>query len=116
MTEYPRPDCAARRIICAAYLYYQRASPIISDAAYDQMSEYVAANWDWLEPIRQFQLGSPRETRAGGSHIKITQMGEDAAIAKYMKKFGRAPGGPRIPRDDYQIIQPWGCYFASLGG
>ena len=111
-----RPDLAARRIIIAAYLYYERASPIVSDAAYDQLSRFVADNFEWLEPIRQFQLGSPREIRASGSHIKITQWGESAACARYMQKFDSDPHGTTIPFARYKTIQPWGCRFATFRG
>ena len=67
------PDLAARRILMAAYMYYNcNESSRLSDTEYDQLSGYVADNWDQLDPVRKWQCGTPEETRATGCHFKFT--------------------------------------------
>lgn len=96
----------------AAYLYYQHSTPIVSDAAFDAACKFVAANWDALEPIRQWQLGSPDEILSSGHHIKITQFGEDAAIAWHQRKFNHEPMGRRVT--DWMISDEFDCLYAQL--
>lgn len=66
------PDLAARKILVAAYLYYNHDRSIMSDGEYDKLSQYVANHWDELPPIRQWCLGSAEATRATGMHFKFT--------------------------------------------
>lgn len=61
MTALPetRIDLKARRLLMSAYLYYQRASPVLTDDEYDLMAREVAAKWKSLPPQVQWQLGGP---------------------------------------------------------
>lgn len=76
------PDLAGRRIIVAAYCYYVLDDPVMTDAEYDKLSQYVADNWDALDPDRQWALGNPDSTRAGGSHIKFSRRAVSAALGR----------------------------------
>jgi hypothetical protein len=105
-----------RRIIIASYLYYNRNSPIVSDAVFDESCKLVAYAWDFLSPIRKWQLGSEQELLAGGSHIKVTRIGEAAAIAMHIKKFNRPPHGPNIPPGWWKRSEKFRCEYATLNG
>jgi hypothetical protein len=84
-------DLAARLVLMSAYLYYERASPVLSDSEYDRLTDEVCSKWCELEPIRQWQLGNPEELRATAHHSKITVLTEKAACAWYFDTYGRAP-------------------------
>lgn len=90
------PSLGARKLIMAAYLYYRRASPIIDDNQYDRLAEGVAARFDRLDPIIQWQLGSPLDIVTTGSHIKITRASEAGAIAWHRDVLNFAPHGHPI--------------------
>lgn len=66
------PDLAARKIIVAAYMYYVLDDGPMTDHEYDAMSQYVADNWDQVDPVRQWMMGDPDSTRASGAHFKFT--------------------------------------------
>jgi hypothetical protein len=100
-------------VIVAAYLYYRCDSPIVSDGAYDHLSNFVAETWDFLDPVRQWQCGSAQEIAAGGSHILITQMGESCARARHLKKFGCLPAVGPITE---WKMSPFGFLYSSLTG
>lgn len=87
------PDLAARRVIVAAYAYYVLDQPIMSDAAYDRLSKYVANNWDELDRDRQWALDTPEDTRAGGSHIFFSQIAVGACYRELINRGKR----PRFP-------------------
>lgn len=76
------PDLAARQLLVASYIYYVLDGNVMSDSEYDQLSIYVADNWDQVDPIRQWQLGDPGATQAGGSHFLFTVYTVDAAWYK----------------------------------
>jgi hypothetical protein len=73
------PDLAARKILVAAYLYYNHAHSIMGDGEYDKTSQYVADSWNELSPLRQWCLGDPNSTRATGAHFKFTRLCVGAA-------------------------------------
>lgn len=93
MIEQITPDLAARKIIVAAYLYYVLDQPQMSDGEYDQLSLFVAENWDQLHPDRQWALGSPQDVRAGGSHVKFSSI----AVGCAYQKLADANIEPRFP-------------------
>jgi hypothetical protein len=88
------PDLAARKIIVAAYMYYVLDDGPMSDHEYDAMSKYVAEHWDQLDPVRQWQLGDPGSTAAGGSHFKFTVMSVGAARELFWKRNKRCSDYP----------------------
>jgi len=98
----------------ASYLYYERNSPVVSDAAFDQLSKLVADTWDFLAPIRQWQLESPEAILSGGSHIKITRVGEGGAISMHLKKFNVQPHGCPIPPGRWRFSEEFRCDYATL--
>lgn len=63
------PDLAARKLLVAAYAYYVLDEPIMDDARYDELSRYVARNWNELDPDRQWALDTPEQTRSSGMHF-----------------------------------------------
>ena len=101
MKHQINPDLAARQLIIHAYLYYNRSTPLRSDAEYDSLSRYVAERWGELEPIRCHQLQSPEAILTSGHHIRITPMGERAAIAWHLHETGKLPEGQLI--DHWQL-------------
>ncbi|MBT1154431.1 hypothetical protein J1C56_02380 [Aminobacter anthyllidis] len=64
----------------ASMLYYGLAETTVSDGEFDEWCKRLAAEWDDLEPIRQWQLGSPAEIAASGFQIKVTTAAAEAAI------------------------------------
>ena len=110
------PDLAARLVIMASYLYYERNSPIVSDGVFDETCKMVAAKWGELAEIRRWQLESPEAILAGGHHVKITRIGENAAIALHLAKMKVHPHGTPIPPGRWQTSRKFGCQFATLQG
>ena len=98
----------------SSYLYYHRDSPVVSDGAFDKGCKYVAENWEQLEPIRRFQLESPKAILASGHHIVMTHMGEDAAIAWHKSKTGQEPLGHKLPDDGWYFDLEWRCFMQRL--
>jgi hypothetical protein len=88
------PDLAARKIIVAAYCYYVLDDGPMTDHEYDAMSKYVAEHWDQLSPERQWQLGDPVATAAGGSHFKFTVLAVDASRTLFRERNKRLPDYP----------------------
>lgn len=82
-------DLCARKIIAAAFCYYVLDDPIMSDARYDKLSRFVARYWNYLEPDQQWALGSARDTRNGGSHIKFSVRAFYGVLFVYRKKKKR---------------------------
>jgi hypothetical protein len=77
----------------AAYLYYRRSSPILSDAQYDALALGLAARWDRLDEHLRWQLGSPLSSATTGHHIKITRAVEAGALAWFGNTVGGTPHG-----------------------
>lgn len=109
-------DLAARLVIMASYLYYNRHSPVVPDAVFDATCRLVAANWDKLRPILQWQLESREAILAGGSHIKITRLGENAAIALHLDRKNVLPHGTTIPPGRWRWSDQFQCFYATLNG
>ena len=84
----PTPDLAARQVIVAAYCYYVLDNPVMDDGEYDKLSVVAADNWSELHKDRQWALGDPESTRAGGSHIKFSMRAVCAAHDK-LERMGR---------------------------
>lgn len=91
----PSPDLAARRVLMSCYLYYARDVSVLSDRDYDALTLMVGERWDEVEPIRQWQLGSPAEIAATGYHVKITSL----TIAGAEAWFRAACPGADLPPD-----------------
>lgn len=87
-------DLAARKVIVASYMYYMFDAPPLSDGEYDALCKIVADNWDQLDPVRQWQLGSADEIRASGFGIKHTAYSVAAAYALYFETHGKPPSFP----------------------
>jgi hypothetical protein len=75
----------------ASHIYYDLDDSLISDAEYDALSEYVAQNWEDLEPIRKWQIGSPEDLRATGMGMKLTALTISAARNLFNKLHPRRP-------------------------
>lgn len=56
----------------ASFLYYSLDKSIIPDSEFDAMCKRLSDNWDDLDRLRQWQLGSAKEIRASGYHVKVT--------------------------------------------
>lgn len=67
-------DLAARKILVAAFCYYELSESVMSDGDYDALSNYVADNWNALHPDRQFCLGDAESVRASGHRFKFTTL------------------------------------------
>lgn len=106
----------ARLVIMSSYLYYHRASPVVSDDAFDKGCRYVAENWELVEPIHRFQLESPEAIVASGHHVILTRLSEHAAIAWHVGKKGVEPHGDMLPRDGWYYDLEWRCWMQRLGG
>lgn len=103
----------ARWLIMSSYLYYQRSCNVLSDGDYDKLSNFVADNWDELTEQLKWQLNSPEDIRATGNGIKITQMGESAALTWYKK----TPEGHNIPAQEWKGPDPkFGCKYYVISG
>lgn len=81
------PDHVARNVIVASYCYYVLDHPIMDDGEYDALCQYVAANWEQLEPDRKWALGDPESIKASGFHIKYSSYAVAAAGEKYKEKY-----------------------------
>lgn len=67
------PDLAARKLLVAAYMYYNIAKPCMTDAEYDKLGQYVYKHYHELEPDRQFMLGDRRTMRTSGAGFKFSK-------------------------------------------
>lgn len=85
------PDLAARKVIVQSYLYYVLDAPTMSDGEFDKLSVYVSQHWDELDPVRQWQLGSPEAIYSSGAHIKFTVYSVAAAHQLYKEANGKWP-------------------------
>lgn len=97
MPDPLKADLSARQLVMSAFLYYRLSSPVLTDAAYDKLSIKVAKAWDVLSPLRQWQLGSPEDLQATGSHIKVTTMAMHGALAWLKAKRKGKPDISTIP-------------------
>ena len=95
-------DLKSRWVLMSAYLYYRQASPVVHDAYYDRLSREVAKGWQLLDPLRQWQLGSPDELLATGHHVKVTVYVEAAALAWHKSVKGAYPEGQRIQAAEWK--------------
>ncbi|MDR3427781.1 MAG: hypothetical protein P4L78_10085 [Silvimonas sp.] len=77
----------------AAYLYYRRSSPILSDTQYDKLALGLASRWDQLDEHLRWQLGSPLAIVTTGHHIKITRAAEAGALLWFRNIKGEEPHG-----------------------
>lgn len=107
------PSLGARFLIMSAYLYYRRHSPLLTDGEYDILSEGVAARWNRLDPIVQWQLSSRLEIVSTGSHIKVTRAAERGAIAWHTATKGRSPHGYDVAQDDWVYDDARAVYWSA---
>jgi len=111
------PDKAARWLIMSSYLYYQRNTNVLDDGEYDELSTYVADNFDDISEQLQWQLESAEAIRATGNGVKITKMGEASAIAWHENNVGKLPEGSiPIPYKDWKKDKKFKCQYYVIGG
>jgi len=105
-------DLTARRVVCASMLYYGLDQSVMSDAEFDEACKRLAAEFDQLGPIRQWQLDSAEAIAASGFKIKVTVAAANAAVswlkttqpnatAQIMRNWRTPRGKPRylLPSD-----------------
>lgn len=85
----------------------------MSDEQYDRLAMGVADRWDRLDPFLQWQLGSADAIRATGFHIKVTKMGEHAAIAWYQSRCNSLPHGDAIK--DWRYSKNGQVHWVTVG-
>jgi hypothetical protein len=73
-------DLTARRVVVASMLYYGLDSSMMSDAEFDESCKRLAAQFDQLDPVRQWQLESAEAISASGYQVKVTQAAASAAV------------------------------------
>lgn len=116
------PDLRARWLLMSAHLYYDRASPVLSDAEYDALSERVAHDLEvgellgesGIDPVRERQLGTPTQVRASGSHFRVTQATVGGAEHWHEDKMGHAPALPYAFEGEDDLIH--GVLMAPIMG
>lgn len=79
----------------SAHLYYDRDSPVLSDADFDTLCFDVYEGWDELDAFRQWQLGDDAEAiLATACHVRITQAVIDGAESWHEAETGSRPEKP----------------------
>ena len=107
------PDYVARKIIVHAFLYYVLDAPVISDHEYDRYCCHVADNWDDLHPDRQWALGSPRDIRSTGYHVKFSSMAVGAALNHHKYATGELLESPRLNDPRWQRRKKDGVHYLT---
>lgn len=85
------PDLAARRLMMAAFLYYQCDTPVLSDAENDELVKYVAHNWDYIPAEYQERMDSADAILATTHHVMISRQTYDAALLWLFEETGEDP-------------------------
>lgn len=80
-------DGLARRALMASLLYYRHATSIMPDSEFDDLCSRLAFRWRAIDPFLQWQMGSPHDLGAGGSHFKITKACEGGALSWARKRL-----------------------------
>ena len=116
------PDLKARRLLMSAHLYYDRDSPVLSDSAYDALSDEVANELEivdllgtcGIDPARLAQLGSAAQVRASGSHMLLTRATVGGAEAWHLAETGHTVESPYVFSGKKDPIL--GIQFARIQG
>lgn len=100
-------DLTARKVLMAAYLYYKRDTPVLSDAENDELCEALADWWP-LVPARYKPLLDPDMTegealRTTSHHCKFTRMVEGGALQ--WLKSEKSIELKRLNADYYELDQ-----------
>jgi hypothetical protein len=74
-------DLIARRVVMSSMLYYGLDTSLWSDADYDEGCKRLVAEFDQLDPMRQWQLDSAEAISASGFKVKVTQAAAHGALA-----------------------------------
>jgi hypothetical protein len=109
-------DLMCRKILMSAHLYYDRSSPVLSDAEFDQLCETVVKNWDRLDSMRQWQLGDKNDLKASGMHVKLTLQTVKGAEAWHMDVFGKLPESHYNFFDNPLFSDYWLCSYRMIAG
>lgn len=88
------PDMKARRVLMAAWLYYEKSVSVVSDEEFDRMCRDVAEELEWhdvigecdIAPIRVTQLGTAEQLRASAFHVLLTHATIGAAMSWYAEE------------------------------
>ena len=107
------PNLAARRVLMSAYLYYELASPVLSDAEYDDLARLVSDRWDDLTPMLQWQLGSKEAIRSSGHQVHLTQMTCGGAREWHKSVRGYYPKADHL---EWKHGGFDGCMYATIQG
>jgi len=107
------PDLAARQVLMSCYLYYGCNCNVLDDAQYDAATRLVAERWSEIDPVRQFQLGSPEKILTTGSHVKLTRYTICAAMAWHHQIVGHYPE-PDLSRPRWKYDPTIRCEWRSL--
>jgi hypothetical protein len=116
------PDLKARRLLMSAHLYYDRDSPVLSDADYEALSDAVAHELEIAEltgesdidPVRLAQLGSADQVRSSGFHLRLTQATVGGAEAWHLAETGEPVDTPYVFDGEEDPIH--GVLFARVTG
>lgn len=108
------PDLKARMVLMSAHLYYDRDSPILSDAEFDALCLEVFEVWDELSEFRQWQLGEdPVDIVTTAHHVFITEATVGGAEAWHLAEIGHAP---ERPYTFHEKGTKDGARFATISG
>lgn len=113
MTDTISPEHAARLVLMSAFLYYELASPVLSDAGYDNLSQLVADRWDELSPMLKWQLGSKEAIRSSGHHARLTRMTCGGAREWHKDVLGYYPQADQL---EWRHGGLDGCMYATIKG
>lgn len=93
-------DLIARKVLMASFLYYSLDISIVPDEVFDKWCVTIGDRWDELDRHRQWQLGSAKEIRASGFHVKLTRAVIGGALSWLMAE-NRYPNTPIV------YTKPW---------
>lgn len=96
-------DLAARQVVVASVCYYGLDLNVMDDAEYDALAARLAAEWDSLDPIRKWMLGSAREIAASGFHVNATgaAISSVASLVPFRINRNRKWRHSKVHRVDY---------------
>lgn len=96
-------DLYARQLVVASLLYYSLDMECMSDGEFDEKVQIVAQNFDKLDPVRRWMLGSAESMLISGFKFRATVAAAHAAAHKVRSIRGSGSGPVIYPTNQWQF-------------
>lgn len=86
----------ARRVVMASIAYYGLDTPVMTDAHFDAYCKRLSSEWDDLNDLHKWKLGSAHDIHTSGFHIHCT-WADLGGLNSWLQRLGLRKYAIQVP-------------------